>query len=463
MPKSGDSIKKATILSIVTNYLGLPLSIVISIIISRTLGPEIKGQYSIYLATLGFLSVPGFAVQTSLVRYLAYEKPPWQQYKNFINKFVLFQTAITGGLLLLILQSKPINYYLLSGMSNYYSIPIILTLLISFWYFYISTVFPAIQQLSKGIKSTFYSSIITKLIVAFPLIFFFLAGMEITLNVIIFFNLTSIIVSAGYWYWITNGIYYKPKIDKIDPRQALSSIAVLAVPILGKNLVEWGNQRIDVYFINAFLSQKDIGLYSVAVGLLQNLSMITISLSGPVFARIASQGQSNESEKLGTFSYKIALYLSIITGILAAIFLPFLIPLVYGKAFAFSSTIFLYLLPGIIFLGPTRQIYSYFHGINQGKFPLYAEVFGFVFTIGMNILLIPRIGVFGAAAASVTSYGIAFFIASYAYMKKANVPIKNMWLFNDHEKEYIRNFFKAGKRKMLAIFNTSSREERVDE
>jgi len=93
-----------------------------------------------------------------------------------------------------------------------------------------------------------------------------------------------------------------------------------------------------------------------------------------------------------------------------------LIRLVYSLAFVDAYTPMLVLLPGVILLGGAKILtnelagwgYPHYNSINAGG--------AFIVTVILNLTLIPRYGILGAALASSISYAAIFFMAVGFYL-----------------------------------------------
>ena len=106
------------------------------------------------------------------------------------------------------------------------------------------------------------------------------------------------------------------------------------------------------------------------------------------------------------YAFRTTALVSVCLGVCLAIVAPVLLPLAYGAPFRGAVLLVLVLLPGVVLLGPTRVINSYFSGRGRPTESLIAECVGLAATVALDILLIPRYGALGAAAASCAAYAL---------------------------------------------------------
>jgi O-antigen/teichoic acid export membrane protein len=93
----------------------------------------------------------------------------------------------------------------------------------------------------------------------------------------------------------------------------------------------------------------------------------------------------------------------------------FLLPLVYGRAFADATTLLLILLPGVYLVGLESVLVQHFNALGlPRRIPVYWLV-----TLLINLVLVfglvPRLGARGAAIASTLSYALIFCLVAWHF------------------------------------------------
>jgi len=105
----------------------------------------------------------------------------------------------------------------------------------------------------------------------------------------------------------------------------------------------------------------------------------------------------------------------------------FVVPALYGKAFIGAVLPLSILLPGVAFYGMAHITSAYFNGhigkpiINTGL-----AAISLIINIVLNIILIPKIGVNGAALSSTIAYILAMGVCIYMFIRLSGTPVKDM-------------------------------------
>jgi len=169
------------------------------------------------------------------------------------------------------------------------------------------------------------------------------------------------------------------------------------------NVAAFFNYRLDVFVVNYFLDAAHVGLYSLGVVISEGLWQIPAAAAVALFPRTARTVEEGATE----FTCKIlrhVLLISCVTGALLAIMSSIVVPLIFGARFSASVAVIWWILPGTIALALAKVASSDLAARNKTG---YASAFGavvLVVTIALDFLLIPRMGINGAAIASSAAY-----------------------------------------------------------
>lgn len=184
------------------------------------------------------------------------------------------------------------------------------------------------------------------------------------------------------------------------------------------SLLQFFNYRLDVFIVNYFLGPADVGVYGVSVALAELLWYLPNAVGFVIFPKAAA----SNPEEMNAFTprvFRLTLLLTAFGGAGLALFAKPLIKLIYSSAFAGAYVPMLALLPGAVLLGAgkvlTNEIagrgYPHYNSINAGV--------ALVLTVVLDIVLIPRHGVVGAAVASSIAY-TAVFLAAIVFYRTAS-------------------------------------------
>ncbi len=167
--------------------------------------------------------------------------------------------------------------------------------------------------------------------------------------------------------------------------------------------------RIDSIMLGQMLGNKSVGIYSVALRISEIWYFIPMTVVASTFPsiieskRISEEAYLNKFKKLFKFLFWTALFLSVCTSFFA----KFAISLLYGDKYIESASILvLQTWSGIfVFLGVAGG--RWFLAENLQNLLIYRTISGAIINIGLNIILIPKYGIHGAAWATLISQAVA--------------------------------------------------------
>ena len=203
---------------------------------------------------------------------------------------------------------------------------------------------------------------------------------------------------------ITNNQIINAKFD--------SALLKFSYPLMFVTILQTFMHWMDILMLGYFTDATTVGLYHPAArtaGLLQTLLLSFISIYAPMAAQFHAEGNKNELMK----TYKLVSRWLLICAIpISGIFIVFpgKVLLLFGPEFLPSANI-LVILTGATFIqailgasGPTLSM------TGHTQLVLGNTIGAFVLNFGLNIFLIPKYGIIGAAMAtliSLTAVGLA--------------------------------------------------------
>ena len=115
----------------------------------------------------------------------------------------------------------------------------------------------------------------------------------------------------------------------------------------------------------------------------------------------------------------------VLLGSLAlALVVPWLLPVLYGAAYAPAVLPFLLLLPGTAAISVYNIVEPFFQSRGQPHLPLVITVVGVLANGIATLLLIPRYGMVGAAIGSSFAYGLQLVVLCYAFIRLTHTPLR---------------------------------------
>ena len=163
-------------------------------------------------------------------------------------------------------------------------------------------------------------------------------------------------------------------------------------------------QRADVLLISGMLGSRPAGLYAVAVQLLELLIVLPGVLGFLLFRRGARSTPDHWTDAVRALRWAAAIQVVAASVVLVAA-TP-IVRLLFGSAYVDSVVAIRWLMPAAVFLGLQSVISNYIAGRGRPRSVLVAWAVGAIVGIGLNVLIIPRHGIAGAAAVSSLAYAI---------------------------------------------------------
>ncbi|OWP64994.1 hypothetical protein CDA63_01145 [Hymenobacter amundsenii] len=236
---------------------------------------------------------------------------------------------------------------------------------------------------------------------------------------------------AAFWaggHWVAVETYYYaaylafglplllslgPLLRLPDPRRRLGRRLRATVRELARhsrgahfsNILAFANYRLGYYFVAYFADARAVGVLSVGVALMEAIWLIPRSAALIQYVDLVnSPGQTGALPESALRVGRLAV-LGTATAVLVLVAVPpTLLTAVFGREFGPAQTVMQLLAPGSVVMAVQMLISSYFSGRAQYRRNNAAALVGLVVTIGGGMLLIPRLGIRGAALASTLSY-----------------------------------------------------------
>ncbi len=190
----------------------------------------------------------------------------------------------------------------------------------------------------------------------------------------------------------------------------LRPLARYSMLIHAGNTLQFMVQRIDVLFVSVLLGMRQVGLYSVGYALAELFLLVPQRLGVLYLPRAAGQMPASQKTEEVCFSTSAVFLGTLASAAILAVVGPVAIRLLYGSAFAGSVPPFLLLLPGVCALAINNILSAYLAGVGRIETIVFVAGVGLTSNILLNLILIPRYGISGAALSSSLCYGLEGFL-----------------------------------------------------
>lgn len=192
------------------------------------------------------------------------------------------------------------------------------------------------------------------------------------------------------------------------------------------NVLQFLNYRLDYWLVGLFTGFGALGVYSLASSLGQLLWLLPRSVAMvllPVFA----SGERRDMERQAQLG-RVVLWTTLAVGVVGGGLAPLAIPLFYGHEFAAASLAVRVLLVGCVPYTLSIVLASGLAARGLQSVNAKASFWGFTATLVLDLLLIPRFGVLGAAAASSLSYLVTTGYVLVRFSAAFGIPVRRLVL-----------------------------------
>jgi O-antigen/teichoic acid export membrane protein len=189
------------------------------------------------------------------------------------------------------------------------------------------------------------------------------------------------------------------------------------------NVIQFLNYRVDMFMVAFFMNLTFVGYYSVSVAMAEALWYFPGAVGTVIFAR--TPGMKTEEANVSTPRIcRNTFFITILAAVVLFALSRYIITLFFGSAFLPALRPLWILLPGIITLSICKVLSNEIAGRGRPMINTAAASVSLAVNIPLNLLLIPRMGIFGAALASTVSYSVTAVIVLVAFLKISG----NRWI-----------------------------------
>ena len=169
------------------------------------------------------------------------------------------------------------------------------------------------------------------------------------------------------------------------------------------NLMMFLNYRLDSLIVNGLLGIVSVGYYSIATAMAETLWYGANALALVMFPHVSSL-ERKEADRITPVVCRNVVFMSLIGAVVMFAVSHQLILFIFGSGMTPALHPLWLLLPGIVTLTAAKVIASYLSGIGKPIYSTYIAAASLILTIALDLALIPRYGISGAAIASSIVY-----------------------------------------------------------
>lgn len=408
----------------IASIINMLLVFVISIILARHLGAYDLGIYRLTYTFYGVATMVGaLGIAVAVIKYVAEYKDDEVNLNKIVSSAII--TSLISGVIMSL-----IIYLLSQTVADLFRTPemkIQLMLLSPVFPFILvnSILYGTLNGLRK-MKAYAIALILQQVLMTVSTVILVYRDFGVS-GAIISIVISSIVMSAyliyscrGYFHLILDGYLETTK-----------KLLAFGSQMFGANLINMINIQADVAFLGYFLTATNVGYYSAATGLSKFFLVVPQAIqtvSYPATSEYWTRKDISGLQKMLDKSLKYSALALMPAGLAIGFFAGDIVTRIYGQGFQQSALPLQILLLGTVIFGVAcTSIGGSLAGINRPDLSLKAAGISAGANVILNVLLIPKFGIAGAAIATCTSLILMTIIFGLMTIETLSIKIDIRW------------------------------------
>ncbi|WP_415380178.1 polysaccharide biosynthesis C-terminal domain-containing protein [Halosimplex sp. TS25] len=408
----------------------LMLNLIFTPLIVRLLGSSQYGDYAFLLSILGIsMILVNAGIFDGLRKFVAESRdiPNWEDHVFGLYARVGMLFAFTGILIFTIANLTGITARLLGPRFEkyFYLLSGIIVARQVFSLIRSGLMGMGLEQISEPLKT------VQRLVFGISAISLVWIGTE--LNGVLIGHILGPVAAiiVGFYYIYNNfslgSVFRSP--PESFPRKELLTFNSLSILLI---LLMSSLYHLDILLLKPLAGSQSTGYYKGALTIAEFLWFVPNILQTVLLHSTSELWSESDTSRISNLVSRITRYTLLFTLLLimglAALADP-LLPLYYGPDFVAAVPALLLLLPGALGFAIARPIFAV--GQGKGDLTLLIVATGIAATVNavLNVILIPRYGMTGAAIATSIGYGSMLVLHGYAAYRIGYSPFSDLRLF----------------------------------
>ncbi len=392
-----------------SNVLAIISALLIGIIVARYLGPEGKGLFTaLTVVPVIVASFAAMGIRRTAVYFMGKKEFAESEVASAVIQILVITSLVGMGASFAAFQWMDKQSYTLSLI-------LITILIIPFRLatIYTGGIYLGREQYRFANVMKWSVPVVNLLLLV---VFVILLKMEVA-GALLAVMLSGVIISVVAVSRLSKDFSLTLKWNRVLLKRMLSLGSLYAASLLVMKLI----YRIDVLLLEQLSDLKEVGFYSIAVTISEQLWQLPAAVGIVIMSKSANTHDTALMNKKVGQMLRFSIFAGAAGAVAMYFIMPYLIPLIYGEAFGRSAMLLQTILPGVVFFIIFRILNSHLNGLGKPMPAIYAIIPALALNIGLNYLWIPEFGGKGAAMATNVSYvfGVVLMIILYIHTTKA--------------------------------------------
>ena len=191
-------------------------------------------------------------------------------------------------------------------------------------------------------------------------------------------------------------------------------------------LVSTLNKRLSLYLLKTHCDERSIGVYASGTQVSEGVSIVSQSIGLVEFSALSNIENAHRASQLTLRFMKLAILLTFMALLVICLLPTSFFEWLLSGEFSDIRTVILLMAPGIVFFSAHTILANYFSGIGKPKYNLYASLIGLTVTLIAAFILIPALGIRGAAITTSLTYTALFIYQWLVFRRMTGTRIKQL-------------------------------------
>ena len=197
------------------------------------------------------------------------------------------------------------------------------------------------------------------------------------------------------------------------------------------SLVSTLNRRLSIFLVRQHCTEEAVGVYGAGTQVGEGVKVFGVSVAMVQFSRLSNMSDKKETVNLTIKFLKITVVLTFLALVALACLPVGFFEWIFSDAFGQVKPIILLMSPGLLFFSAHSIFTHYFSGTGVPKYNLYASLVGLAVTVPCTLLLIPSMGILGAAISFSGTFLAIMLYQWFVFKRIAEVKAKDLLLTKD--------------------------------
>ena len=234
----------------------------------------------------------------------------------------------------------------------------------------------------------------------------------------------ELVLEAIFWIWVYRYRSNRIEFWRFDWKLA-SELLKKSWPLALAGIAAVITLKIDQVMIGDMLGYQDVGIYSAASRLSEVWLFVPTAIVASTFPGLLITWQNDRVKYIDQMHrlFSLLAYLGITVAILIQIFANPIIRILYGPGFHTAAPVLVIHIWGAVFIFMRTLVSKWLVTEELYIFSLVTHSLGAVTNVTLNLWMIPRYGILGAAWATVASYAISSYLALWIHPRTREIAI----------------------------------------